>query len=71
MRGSQLVHILKRRSLLLSILTVLPIVAVILGLTACVKHPVGDPEESKVDPKYVGVWSATEDGGESFMVLCV
>lgn len=64
MRRLQLIHFLKRRSLLLSLVTVAPLIVVILGLTACVEHPVGDPEKSKVDPKYSGVWLAKEGGGE-------
>lgn len=63
MRRSQLVRFLKTRSLLLSLVTVGPLIVVILGLAACVKHPVGDPEKSKVDPQYSGVWLMEEDGG--------
>ncbi len=63
MRRSQLVQFLKTRSLLLSLVTVGPAIVVILGLAACVKHPVGDPEKSKVDPQYSGVWLMEEPGG--------
>jgi hypothetical protein len=62
--------LLKTRSLLLSLLTVVPLVVVILGLTACVKHPVGDPEASKVDLQFSGVWwtEESEEGG-SFLFI--
>ena len=70
MRRSHLIRFLKTRSLLLSLVTVGPLLVVILGLTACVKHPVGDPEKSKVDPKYSGVWLFKEStGGGSLLVM--
>ena len=61
-RRSEFGNLLKKRSALLSLLAVLPFVAVILGLAACVKHPVGDPEKSKVDPQYAGVWLKQDEG---------
>jgi hypothetical protein len=69
MRRSQLVQFLKKRSLLLSLVTVGPLIAVILGLTACVEHPVGAPEKSKVDPQYSGVWLMKEEGGEDTLLF--
>ena len=70
MRRSQLIQFLKTRSLLLSAVTVVPLVIVILGLTACVKYPVGDPEKSKMDSQFVGIWLAEEaDGQDSFLVM--
>jgi len=70
MRRSQLIPLLKKRSLLFSLLTVVPAAIVILGLAACVKHPVGDPEKSKVDPQYAGVWLTEDaDGSGSFLVM--
>lgn len=69
MKRSQLIQFLKRRSLLLSLVTVAPLIVVILGLTACVKYPVGDPEKSKVDPKYSGVWLTKQDGGEDNLLF--
>ncbi len=69
MRRSQLIQFLKRRSLLLSLVTVAPLIVVILGLTACVEYPVGDSEKSKVDPKYSGVWVTKEDGGEDNLLF--
>lgn len=51
---------LKRKSLLITLLTLSPILAIILGLTACVQHPVGDSERSRVDHRYVGMWLAEE-----------
>jgi hypothetical protein len=41
----------------------------ILGLTACVKHPVGDPEKSKVDPAYSGVWVTKDANGASSLLF--
>jgi hypothetical protein len=69
MRRSQLVPFLKRRSLLLSLVTVGPLIVVILGLTACVEHSVGNPEKSKVDPRYSGVWLMREDGGDTLLFM--
>lgn len=61
MGRTQLGRLLKERSLVLSLLTVAPVIAVILGLAACVKYPVGDSEKSKVDPQYAGVWTRQDE----------
>jgi hypothetical protein len=68
MKRSKLLQFLKRRSTLVAWLTVAPMVLVILGLCACVKHPVGDPEQSQVDPKYSGIW-LTKDAEDSESLL--
>ena len=65
MNRARLVQWLKARSPLVALVTVAPLIVLILGLTACVKHPVGDPEKSKVDPAYSGVWLLNVPGGES------
>jgi len=44
-------------------------IVVILGLAACVKHPVGDPERSKVDPQYSGVWLTKENESEGTLLF--
>jgi hypothetical protein len=69
MRPSRLVLLLKRRSLLFSLLVVSPLVMFILGLAACVKHPVGDPEKSKVDPQFAGVWWSEEPDGHGTLLV--
>lgn len=70
MNRANVIRFLKTRSLLVSLLTVVPLVVVVLGLAACVKHPVGDPERSKVDPSYSGVWSAQDkEGHRTLMIL--
>ena len=51
---------LRKRSPLVTLVTVAPAVVIILGLTACVEHPIGDPEESKVNPEFVGTWSSED-----------
>ncbi len=60
MKWSRISEFLRRRSLVVSLLTIAPMLAVLLGLMACVNHPVGDPERSQVDSQFVGVWQ-TED----------
>jgi hypothetical protein len=60
MNRSRFVQLLKAGSPLVALVTVAPLIVVILWLTACVKHPVGDPEKSKVDPAYSGVWLERE-----------
>lgn len=69
MRSVHLLQMLKRRSLWLSLLTTVPLIVVIFGLTGCVKHPVGDPEKSKVDPRFVGAWSATDQSAGMLMIM--
>lgn len=46
-------------------------VPVMLGITACLETPIGDPERGWVDPRITGVWMAGEisgDGVEEAMV---
>ncbi len=70
MKRERLVQLLKAGSPLMALVTVAPLIVVILWLTACVKHPVGDPERSKVDPAYSGVWLEKEiHGGRSLLFL--
>ena len=70
MNRSRFVQLLKAGSPLVALVTVAPLIVVILWLTACVKHPVGDPEKSKVDPAYSGVWLEQESNGDrSFLFL--
>lgn len=70
MNRERLVQWLKRGSPLVTLVTVAPLIVVILWLTACVKHPVGDPEKSKVDPAYAGAWLESKtDGARSLLVL--
>jgi hypothetical protein len=61
MDRSRLLRLLKRFSPLVTLAAVAPLVVIILGSTACVKHPIGDPERSKVDPRCSGVWLATDE----------
>ena len=56
MKCSRIGDWLRTKSPLVTLVTVAPLVIVILGLTACVKHPIGDPEKSKVDADFSGVW---------------
>ncbi len=51
---------LRTRSSLVTLVTVAPLIVVILGLTACVKYPIGDPEKSKVNSEFVGSWSSDD-----------
>ena len=51
MRYVPLAGWLKANSLWVSLLTVLPLAIISLTLTACVKHPIGDPGASKVDER--------------------
>lgn len=69
MRRSSLVQWLRKRSALVTLLSVAPMVVVILGLTACVEFPVGDPEKSKVDPRYTSIWLNEE--GDSGTLLFI
>jgi hypothetical protein len=63
MNRTRAIRFLQRRSLMLSLLTVIPFAIAMLGLTACVKHPVGDPDSSKVDARFSGVWLSTDAVG--------
>jgi len=70
MNRERLVHWLRAGSPLVTLVTVAPLIVVILWLTACVKHPVGDPERSRVDPAYAGVWLENKsDGDRSLLIL--
>ena len=44
-------------------LLMLVVIPVIVGLLACMPVPIGDPERSRIDPDFNGVWTALEDGG--------
>jgi hypothetical protein len=57
----RMLQFVQLRGTLISLVMVAPLVGVILGMTACVKHPIGDPETSKVDSQYTGVWSKQGD----------
>ncbi len=69
MSYSRLSRFLKANSPLVTLVAVAPLVVAILSLTACVKHPVGDPEKSQVDPKLSGVWRSQESGGETLLFI--
>lgn len=69
MNRSRFVQLLKAGSPLVALVTVVSLILVILGLTACVKHPVGDPEKSKVDPAYSGVWLEKETNGDRSLLF--
>ena len=60
---------LKANSLWVSLLAVLPLVILSLSLTACVDHPIGDPEASKVDERYSGVWLRQDDKEHTLLVI--
>ncbi len=60
---------LRRRSLVVGLFTVAPLLVFLLGLLACVKHPVGDPERSQVDSQYVGVWHTRDAEGLTTLAL--
>jgi len=52
-----------------TLVAVAPLVVAILSLTACVKHPVGDPEKSQVDPKLTGVWCFQEADSKTLLFI--
>lgn len=60
---------LKTNSLWVSLLAVLPLIVLSLTLTACVDHPIGDPEASKVDERYVGVWTGKLGDDRELLVI--
>ncbi|GEM_PF-6975516 len=60
MKWSRIREFLMRRSLVVGLLTITPMLVMLLALLACVNHPVGDPERSRMDSQFVGVWQ-TED----------
>src|SRR4051794_17165564 len=37
------------------------VLAALLGLSACLPVPLGDPEKAKIDPRLVGVWQWRDD----------
>lgn len=41
-------------------------VPVMLGITACLETPIGDPEKGWVDPRVTGVWMAARMAGNDF-----
>ncbi len=63
MKGFSAKAFFKRNSLLCSSLAVTPMLLVILGLMACVNHPVGDPERSRVSPEFSGMWLGEDSQG--------
>ena len=69
MKRERFVQLLKAGSPLVALVTVAPLIVVILWLTACVKHPVGDPEKGKVDPAYAGVWLEKAASGDRSLLL--
>jgi hypothetical protein len=64
MRRTRLIHLAKTKSPWFTVLAIAPLVIVILGLVACVDHPLGDPEKSKIDPRFSGIWEAKGDDGD-------
>ncbi len=60
---------MKRNSLLFSSLVVTPMLLVVLGLMACVKHPVGDPERSQVSPAFSGMWLVEDSQGTTTLLM--
>src|SRR4051812_12613081 len=53
------------------VILVMPMLALVLGMFACLPAPVGDPEKSKVDDKFLGVWQpeAQDANSKSVVVL--
>lgn len=48
-------------------LLMLVVIPVIVGLLACMPVPIGDPERSRIDPDFNGVWTlSSESEGRSF-----
>jgi hypothetical protein len=45
------------------------LIVISLSLTACVDHPIGDPEASKVDERYVGVWTGKLGDEHELLVI--
>jgi hypothetical protein len=54
---------------LLGLVLALPLAALIAGLFACLPVPVGDPEKSKVDPKFVGGWVVSNNEKNSTLYI--
>jgi hypothetical protein len=49
------------RSRFRSVLVPAAVLLVALGIAGCLEIPLGDPEQSKVDPKFVGTWMKRDD----------
>jgi hypothetical protein len=69
MKWLQCIEFLKRKSLVVSSLVLVPMLVLILGLMACVKHPVGDPERSQVCPQYTGMWLGEDSEGTATLLM--
>jgi hypothetical protein len=69
MKWLSCIEFLKRRSLVVSSLVLAPMLVLILGLMACVKHPVGDPERSQVCPQYTGMWLGEDAQGTATLLM--
>ena len=54
---------------LLGVVFFLPLAALLLVMFACLPAPVGDPENSKVDPALTGAWQGTDPDGNAELVL--
>lgn len=50
-------------------LLMLTIIPVLLGLLACMPVPIGDPEQSRVDPDLTGVWFVSYDETETGVLI--
>jgi hypothetical protein len=53
----------------LGVVLFVPIAALLLTMFACLPAPVGDPENSKVDPILTGAWQGTDPDGGAELVL--
>lgn len=60
---------MKRNSVLCSSLIVMPMLLVVLGLMACVEHPVGDPERSQTSPEFLGMWLVEDSEGTTTLLM--
>lgn len=69
MKSLSAIAFFKQHSLLCSSLAVAPMLLVILGLLACVKHPVGDPECSQVSPEFLGMWRGEDSQGVTTLLM--
>jgi len=58
-----------RNRTILGVLLFLPLAAVLLVTFACLPAPVGDPEQSKVDPALNGAWSAQKDDDKLLVLV--
>jgi hypothetical protein len=69
MKWSYGIELWKQKSLAVSLLALVPTLVVILGMMACVKHPVGDPERSRVVADYAGMWLGVDAEGTSTLLM--